>query len=69
MVVGVAESLSDPVFTATSELADVKTEAGSSFMSISVLDCDWTAGLPFVARSYERNRPELFSVSSHITKN
>lgn len=54
VVVGVAESWSDPGFTATSAVADVKTDAGSSFMSISVLDCDWTGGLPFVARSYEK---------------
>lgn len=58
VVVGVAESLSDPAFTATSEVEDVKIEIGSSFISISVLDCDWTAGLPFVARSYEKQRPE-----------
>lgn len=55
VAVGVDESLSDPVFTVTSEVADVKTETGSSFISISVLDCDWTAGLPFVARSYKKN--------------
>lgn len=57
-VVGVAESLSDPAFTETSEVADAKTEAGSSFISISMLDCDWTAGLPFAARSYKKQRTE-----------
>lgn len=57
-VVGVAESASDPAFTETSEVADAKTEAGSSFISISMLDCDWTAGLPFAARSYKKQRTE-----------
>lgn len=58
MVASVAESLSDPDFIATSDVADVNTDAGSSFISISVLDCDWTAGLPFAARSYDKQRPE-----------
>lgn len=58
VVVGVAESLSDPAFTETSDAPDVKTEAGSSFMSMSVLDCDWMAGFPFVARSYMKQSPE-----------
>lgn len=56
VVVGIAESLSDPAFTVTSDVADVNTEASSSFISISVLDCDWTAGLPFVARSYDQTK-------------
>lgn len=56
VVVSVAESLSDPAFTVTSDVADVNMEAGSSFISMSVLDCDWTAGLPLVARSYDQTK-------------